>query len=211
MAHFFENLLKSNNKKDKKTALFSLIETFSDSFDEREIQKIRKIITSNDNDGSDKEDNSEISREKPVISAQEEEIPVVGSTTDDNPKPKTKLIRSISDIENSTPKVDQQVVDILKSQTDHKNVPVDEAVINNRQLIDNSKPEKLNKNQTDENINIKEKTKIGDECTIDTNNAESVINADEKTSSDKTIGDSISEPDTSEYLAPMIVSVGERI
>ena len=79
------------------------------------------------------------------------------------------------------------------------------------QLIDNSKPEKLNKNQTDENINIKEKTKIGDECTIDTNNAESVINADEKTSSDKTIGDSISEPDTSDNLEPIIVSVGERI
>ncbi|KAL1501260.1 hypothetical protein ABEB36_006615 [Hypothenemus hampei] len=44
LAHFFENLLKSKNKKDKKAALFSLIETFSDSFEDKEIDKIRKII-----------------------------------------------------------------------------------------------------------------------------------------------------------------------
>ncbi|XP_019766776.2 uncharacterized protein LOC125504304 [Dendroctonus ponderosae] len=87
LAHFFENLLKSHNKKDKKTALFSLIETFSDSFEDREIQKIRKIINADGNGDDDK-------KETGVTINKEYPQEIVGSSTDALPE-EHKLIENI--------------------------------------------------------------------------------------------------------------------
>ncbi|XP_076256193.1 uncharacterized protein LOC143193736 isoform X1 [Rhynchophorus ferrugineus] len=86
LAHFFENLLKSKNKKEKKTALFSLIETFSDSFDEKEIQKIRNIIS--DPEGTDD------FQHKPKDSVKEinDDVPEVGSTTNDDLSEVAKVV-----------------------------------------------------------------------------------------------------------------------
>lgn len=95
LAHFFENLLKSHNKKDKKTALFSLIETFSDSFEDREIQKIRKIIKADANEDDDK-------KETDVTVDKEDQQQIVGSSTDDVPEDH-KLVEShpVNEVTNS--------------------------------------------------------------------------------------------------------------
>nr|XP_023021179.1 uncharacterized protein LOC111509632 [Leptinotarsa decemlineata]XP_023021180.1 uncharacterized protein LOC111509632 [Leptinotarsa decemlineata] len=56
LAQFFANLLGSQNKKEKKTALYSLISTFSDSFNPKELSKIKKIIKAEEEDSSEDED-----------------------------------------------------------------------------------------------------------------------------------------------------------
>ncbi|XP_066251917.1 uncharacterized protein [Euwallacea similis] len=92
LAHFFENLLKSKNKKDKKTALFSLIETFSDSFEGKEIQKIRKIIKVNEeNETSDEEKDDPIGStvaitDSSISKVSADELPIVDSTTEEDSK-----------------------------------------------------------------------------------------------------------------------------
>ncbi|XP_060534291.1 uncharacterized protein LOC132706779 [Cylas formicarius] len=104
LAHFFENLLKSKNKNDKKTALFSLIETFSDSFTDKELKKITKIIKTNDDDRSD-ESEGEDAKKKAIAEAEiskieepqpEDEVPVVGSTTEEFPGMNTSDERRMS-------------------------------------------------------------------------------------------------------------------
>ncbi|XP_028133091.2 uncharacterized protein LOC114328441 [Diabrotica virgifera virgifera] len=69
LAQFFANLLGSQNKKEKKTALYSLISTFSDSFSPKELGKITKIIHAKeeDQDSSDEE-----LSQKPSVSNTEE-------------------------------------------------------------------------------------------------------------------------------------------
>lgn len=56
LAHFFTNLLSSQDKKEKKTALYSLINTFSDSFSPKELSKITKIIKADDDESSGDEE-----------------------------------------------------------------------------------------------------------------------------------------------------------
>ncbi|XP_072393026.1 uncharacterized protein [Diabrotica undecimpunctata] len=57
LAKHFANLLGSQDKQEKKTAIYSLISTFSDSFSPKELHKINKIINSKDEyeDSSDEE------------------------------------------------------------------------------------------------------------------------------------------------------------
>lgn len=129
LAHFFENLLKSKNKKDKKTALFSLIETFSDSFDNKEIQKIRKIIKVNEDEEDDAsdDDNKDERCDTPSVTSHivnkdagsQEEVPVVGSTTggEQDLTPELDKPKAITDDHET------QVNEISKSGTDETNLP----------------------------------------------------------------------------------------
>ncbi|XP_072393042.1 uncharacterized protein [Diabrotica undecimpunctata] len=69
LAQFFANLLGSQNKKEKKTALYSLISTFSDSFSPKELDKITKIIRAKE---EDKDSSDEELSQKPNVSNIEE-------------------------------------------------------------------------------------------------------------------------------------------
>ncbi|XP_066144550.1 uncharacterized protein [Euwallacea fornicatus] len=117
LAHFFENLLKSKNKKDKKTALFSLIETFSDSFEGKEIQKIRKIIKVNEEDEtSDEEKDDAISStiavaESSISKVSADELPNVDSTEDDNKIPDSENVA-----DSNTSQIQTQVKDQTKTK-----------------------------------------------------------------------------------------------
>jgi len=130
LAHFFENLLKSRNKKDKKTALFSLIETFSDSFDNKEIQKIRKIIKVNEDEEDDAsdDDNKDDRCDTPSVTSHvaskdaaspEQEVPVVGSTTGGEQDMTPDLDKPKSIIGDH----ETQVNEISKSGTDEISLP----------------------------------------------------------------------------------------
>ncbi|KAK9874348.1 hypothetical protein WA026_002698 [Henosepilachna vigintioctopunctata] len=49
LSKFFQNLMKSSNKDEKKGALLSLISTFSDSFSDQQLKRITNIIRSEEN------------------------------------------------------------------------------------------------------------------------------------------------------------------
>ncbi|KAJ8956301.1 hypothetical protein NQ318_015037 [Aromia moschata] len=84
LAQFFANLLGSKNKRDKKTALYSLISTFSDSFSDKELSKITKIIKADDEDDDTSEEEDE--SKKPVQKPDDEKDAVKEPTADENEK-----------------------------------------------------------------------------------------------------------------------------
>ncbi|KAL3271101.1 hypothetical protein HHI36_021597 [Cryptolaemus montrouzieri] len=55
LSRFFQNLMKSSNKDEKKGALLSLISTFSDSFSDHQLQKITSIIKSEGDEKGDQQ------------------------------------------------------------------------------------------------------------------------------------------------------------
>lgn len=89
LAQFFANLLGSRNKKDKKTALYSLISTFSDSFSEKELSKITKIIKADDEaESSDEEEEVKKPESKPeteTVKEPEKEVEPEEAQPEDSP------------------------------------------------------------------------------------------------------------------------------
>ncbi|XP_045468221.1 uncharacterized protein LOC123676387 isoform X2 [Harmonia axyridis] len=66
LSKFFQNLMKSGNKDEKKGALLSLISTFSDSFSDQQMQKITSIIKSEDDiDEPNKKENEQEKQDIP--------------------------------------------------------------------------------------------------------------------------------------------------
>ncbi|XP_050305539.1 uncharacterized protein LOC126742791 [Anthonomus grandis grandis] len=196
LAHFFENLLKSNNKKDKKTALFSLIQTFSDTFDDKEIQKIRKIIkvnedsveNSDDEKGSNVTETAELPLEEiPNQSEVQEQQPVVGSTTEEDSEQGTssKLINSLLPTESvSTPK-ETQVNEVTKS-TDLSEVTIGISA---------------------ENRNTEELLEVEQNVAQSDDSLKLVV----KELQSKEVSNDIRAASDAKQLEPIMVSVGERI
>lgn len=61
LAQFFANLLGSKDKKEKKTALYSLITTFSDTFSKETMSNISKIINTDKDDSAEEDEHKKAS------------------------------------------------------------------------------------------------------------------------------------------------------
>ncbi|CAH1278601.1 unnamed protein product [Diabrotica balteata] len=86
LAKHFANLLGSQDKQEKKTAIYSLISTFSDSFSPKELHKINKIINSKDEyeDSSDEELSIKTNISNTNKNISHEEVNVNGIKDQDN-------------------------------------------------------------------------------------------------------------------------------
>ncbi|XP_023310781.1 uncharacterized protein LOC108911829 [Anoplophora glabripennis] len=114
LAQFFANLLGSQNKKEKKTALYSLISTFSDSFSEKELTKITKIIKADEDAESSEEEEVKKSEPKPdseTTKELEKEAEPEETHSEDTPvkMPKRKTRRRIRRISSTASIKDEKV------------------------------------------------------------------------------------------------------
>ncbi|XP_056631686.1 uncharacterized protein LOC130441883 isoform X1 [Diorhabda sublineata] len=64
LAQFFANLLGSKDKKEKKTALYSLITTFSDTFSKETMSSISRIINTDKDDSSEEDEQKKMSKKE---------------------------------------------------------------------------------------------------------------------------------------------------
>ncbi|CAG9853748.1 unnamed protein product [Phyllotreta striolata] len=98
LANFFGNLLSSQNKKDKKSALYSLISTFSDTFSTKELAKITKIINANDEDDSS-DDQEKVVADKPKEDSKSDEVEQKPVEKDEKVEPSSDVAKEESEPE----------------------------------------------------------------------------------------------------------------
>ncbi|CAH1118526.1 unnamed protein product [Phaedon cochleariae] len=145
LAQFFANLLNSQDKKEKKTALYSLISTFSDSFSPKELNKITKIIKAEDTDGSSEEEGEAPKKKEASATPEKVAEPIVEPseltepTEPTEPKeqlviesphseeiPRRRLRRRIRRISSGSPVKESQIEEIEDEEPETGTIPVQE-------------------------------------------------------------------------------------